>query len=115
LFELAPDAYYLNDLEGYFIDGNKAAEELIGYRREELIGKNFLELDLLPPEQLAKAAELLQKNIEGQTTGPNELILNRKDGSQVLLEISTTMTQMKGQSVVLGIGHDRAQAGGGEA
>lgn len=28
LFEFAPDAYYLNDLKGRFIDGNKAAEEI---------------------------------------------------------------------------------------
>ncbi len=109
LFAFAPDAYYLNDLEGCFIDGNKAAEELLGYRREELIGKNFLELNLLPPEQLVVAAELLQKNIEGQPTGPNELILNRKDGSQILVEISTLITQMKGQSVVLGIARDTTE------
>ena len=109
LFEFAPDAYYLNDLAGCFVEGNKAAEELIGYRREELIGKSFLELGLLPPEQLPKAAELLQKNIEGQTTGPNELILNRKDGSQILVEISTVMTQMQGQSVVLGIARDMTE------
>ena len=106
LFEFAPDAYYLNDLEGYFVDGNKAAEELLGYRREELIGKNFLELNLLPPEQLAVAAELLQKNIGGQATGPNGLILNRKDGRQILVEISTLMTEIKGQPVVLGIARD---------
>ncbi|MGB3480130.1 MAG: response regulator, partial [bacterium] len=31
LFEFAPDAYYLNDLKGSFVDGNKAAEELTGY------------------------------------------------------------------------------------
>ncbi len=30
LFEFAPDAYYLSDLKGTFIDGNKAAEDLMG-------------------------------------------------------------------------------------
>ncbi len=44
LFESAPDAYYLTDLKGTIIDGNKAAEELLGYKREELIGKNFIVL-----------------------------------------------------------------------
>ena len=29
LFEFAPDAYYLNDLKGNFIDGNNAAEKMI--------------------------------------------------------------------------------------
>ena len=109
LFEFAPDAYYLSDLKGYFIDGNKAAEELIGYKKEELIGKNFLELNLLAPAQLPKAVELLQKHIEGQTAGPHEFMLNRKGGSQVPVEISTLMTQMKGQSVIIGIARDMTE------
>ena len=55
LFEFAPDAFYLNDLQGTLIDGNRTAEELLGYKREELIGKNFPELNLLSPDQLPKA------------------------------------------------------------
>ncbi len=45
LFEYAPDAYYVNDLKGNFIDGNLAAERIIGLKREELIGKNILKID----------------------------------------------------------------------
>jgi PAS domain S-box-containing protein len=47
LFEYAPDAYYLNDAEGTLVDGNRAAEELTGYGREELRGQSFLTLDLI--------------------------------------------------------------------
>jgi len=32
IFEYAPDAYYLNDTKGVFVDGNRAAEEVIGYK-----------------------------------------------------------------------------------
>jgi PAS domain-containing protein len=62
LFERAPDAYYLSDLKGTFIDGNREAERRLGYKREELIGKNFLNLDLLAPGQMSKAAALLAQN-----------------------------------------------------
>lgn len=41
LFESAPDAYYLSSITGTFIDGNKAAEDLLGYKKEELVGKIF--------------------------------------------------------------------------
>ena len=73
MFEFAPDAYYLNDLDARFIDGNKQAERLIGYGRAELIGKSFLELDLLSPEQLPKAAAALAENALSQSTGRMDL------------------------------------------
>lgn len=106
LFEYAPDAYYLNDLKGEFIDGNRAAEELTGYKREELIGGSFLKLNILPRAEILKAAALLARNMLGQPTGPDEFILNRKDGSQVSVEIRTFPTKIKGKTVVLGIARD---------
>jgi PAS domain S-box-containing protein len=102
LFEYAPDGYYLNDLKGEFIDGNKSAEELTGYRRDELIGENFLELKLLSPKEIPKAASLLAKNALGKPTGPDEFTLNQKGGTQVAVEIRTFPVKIKGQTLVLG-------------
>jgi len=106
MFEYAPDAYYLSDLKGYFIDGNKAAENLVGYKKEEVIGKSFLNLDLLSAKELLKASKLLAKNLQGKGTGPDEFTLNRKDGSQVSVEIRTYPVKIKGKTVVLGIARD---------
>jgi PAS domain S-box-containing protein len=106
LFEYAPDAYYLNDLKGTLIDGNKAAEKTTGFKKEELIGKSFLSLKLLPPEQIPKAAALLLKNALGQPTGPDEFTLNRKDGNQVTVEIRTYPVKIRDKFLVLGIARD---------
>ena len=106
LFEFAPDAYYLNDLKGKFIDGNKAAEEITGYKREELIGMSFLKSKLISLKQIPKAAALLVKNALGQSTGPDEFILNRKDGTQVPVEIRSFPVKIKDQALVLAIARD---------
>jgi len=106
LFLYAPDAYYLNDLKGTFIDGNKAAERITGYSKTELIGKSFLKLSLLPRSQIPKAAKLLAMNALGKPTGPDELILHRKDGTKVPVEIRTYPAKIKGKTVVLGIARD---------
>ncbi len=114
LFEYAPDAYYLNDLKGVFIDGNVAAEKMIGYKREELIGKEFLKLKLLPLKQIPKATKNLTKNAFGRPSGPEDFTLIRKDGSRVETEIRTYPVKIKGKSFVLGIARDitlRKQAG----
>ena len=106
LYENAPDAFYLNDLRGHFIDGNKAAEEMTGYQKDELIGKSFLQLGILPKKHVPKAAKLLALNALGRSTGPDELALNRKDGSQIMVEIRTVPTKIGGKAVVLGIARD---------
>ena len=54
LFDYTPDAYYLIDLKGNFVDGNLVAERLTGYKRKELIGKNFLKLKFLIHPQFSK-------------------------------------------------------------
>jgi len=106
LFEFAPDGIYLSDLEGNFIDGNRAAQEIVGYNKEELIGSSFLTLDLLPPGQLEKAIELLNENLNGRATGPDEVILKRKDGTQVAVEIMTLPVTINNQKAILGIARD---------
>lgn len=106
LFECAPDAYYLNDLAGNIVDGNQAAEKLLGYKKEELIGKNLLKVHLLPIKEVVKAASLLLKNTMGKSTGPDEFNLKRKDGSLVPVEISTHPVKIDGKTMVLGIARD---------
>ncbi|GAG73484.1 unnamed protein product [marine sediment metagenome] len=106
LFDYAPDAYYISDLKGKFIDGNKAAERVIGYKKEELIGKSFLKLKLLSISDISKAAKALAKNIIGQPTGPDEFVLNRKDNSRAIAEIATYPVKIKGKTLVLGIARD---------
>jgi PAS domain S-box-containing protein len=104
--ENAPDGVYLSDLEGNFLYGNRKCEEIIGYRREELIGKNFLELNLLSENSLNKAVRLLQANMEGKSTGPDEIELIIKGGRCIPVEINTTVVQRMGQRIVLSFVRD---------
>src|SRR6056297_3797037 len=61
LFDHAPDGYYINDLEGNFIDGNKAVQKITGYQKEELVGKNFFQLDILPSYEISKVQQALAR------------------------------------------------------
>jgi PAS domain S-box-containing protein len=106
LFEFAPDAYYLSDLKGKFLDGNIAAEELTGYSRDELIGSSFLEITVLEKRDIPRAAKLLARNILGHSTGPDVFELIRKDGDRVTVEITTHPVRIGGQTLVLGIARD---------
>lgn len=106
IFENAPDAIYLNDSEGRFVDGNKKAEEIIGYQREELIGKKFSDVALLRKRDIPKALKNLALNKLGKATGPSEFELIRKDGSNIKLEISNFPFNLNGEQMALGIARD---------
>ena len=106
LFENAPDAMYVNDLSGVIADGNRAAEDLLGYKREELIGENVLKAGLIPIEQTLKAANNISLSAQGKPTGPDEFTLIRKDGTCVETEISTHPVKIDGQTLALGIVRD---------
>ena len=106
IFDFAPDGIYLNDLNGNFIDGNRMTERLTGYSKGELVGKNLLTAGLLPAGQVPKAAGLLAKNLAGKPSGPDELILRRKDGTLVTVEISTFPVQAKEKTLVIGVVRD---------
>jgi PAS domain S-box-containing protein len=106
LFESAPDAYYLLDMEGTLLDGNKKAEELSCYKRKELIGNNFFKANLLSKRELSKAIKSLSKSIKGKPTGPEEYVLRRKNGSKTPVEISTFPVKIKDQAIILSIARD---------
>lgn len=68
-----------------FIVFNRAGEDLLGYDRKELLGKN--NLDLFPPEQapnfMAKDREVLD-GAAGMLDIPEETILTAKKGTRLL-------------------------------
>src|SRR5690242_8192745 len=87
VIELAPDAFFQADLDGRFTDVNQAACRLLGYERDELIGKTIF--DIIPAEDAdrlrAVRADLL---LPGQVNTA-EWTQQRKDGTFVPVEVSS--------------------------
>lgn len=106
LFESAPDAIYVTDLEGRFVDGNKAAEELVGFSKAELIGKSLEESGLLSADDLRKAAANVQRVASGRPSGPTEYAVRKKSGSVIAVEVRTFPVTIAGRTLSLGIARD---------
>lgn len=101
LFDNAPDAFFWYDLRGVLVEGNRAATELVGYRREELVGNSILELGILAPHDVVRAAEVIAGAVRGEVASPREWLFHRKDGSRVWVEIRSFPATMAGQPVIL--------------
>src|SRR5262245_1067318 len=89
LIGLAPDAFFLADLNARFTDVNQAACGMLGYERSELIGKTIF--DIIPAEDTSRLkavrAELL---IPGKVEN-GQWTLIRKDGTFMPVEVSANI------------------------
>lgn len=92
VFEVESDALFLVSLStGKFIDANRAASEIYGYRREELIGMGYTEVSAEP--------ELTRLVVEGGKTYVPLRWHRRKDGTVFPVEISGSYFDFHGDRV----------------
>ncbi len=63
LWENAPVAYHLIDTNGVIKDVNKTELKMLGYQKDEMVGKQIF--DFVLPEQKNKARERFKKKIKG--------------------------------------------------
>ncbi|MFC1811772.1 HD domain-containing phosphohydrolase [Thermodesulfobacteriota bacterium] len=61
LFEDSRDAIYISDAEGKFLDVNPFTLDVFGYTREEMIGKDVLEIYVSPDDYEKFQREIAQK------------------------------------------------------
>ena len=99
MFDNAQDAIYVHDLNGTYLSGNRAAEKLLGYSRDEVIGKNFSEF--VAPEYVERIRANLNKKLEGKGLTAYEIEVRTKDGRSVPVEVSTRLIYEKGTAVAV--------------
>lgn len=105
LFENAKDAMYVHDLDGTYIRINRAAEELSGYSREEIVGHNFTEFIGKEHIKLVRRSFCAKLVKVGETSYEVDVIA--KDGRRVPVEVSSRAIYENGRLVgVQGIAHD---------
>jgi Amt family ammonium transporter len=85
LFENSPLAIVLVDIEGNIVEVNKGFEELFGYSRDEVQGRDN-RLFIVPEEQLSEVNNVRQRVLEGEII-QRETIRKTKSGSLVPVNI----------------------------
>lgn len=82
LFESSPIPIALTNLKGVILDCNKASENQFGYFKEELVGKNYLDLRIYSPNLIPIFKNRLSQLVEGKPIKPIEVEISKKDGSK---------------------------------
>ncbi len=86
LFESAPDGIFMATQDGRYTDVNAAGCRLLGYAREELVGRSITEF--VSPDAHPRQSTLARHILEGGAE-VSEWELRRKDGTFVPVELSS--------------------------
>jgi len=85
LLEHASEGIFVADLEGRYTEVNPAGCRMLGYSREQLIGRTIM--DLLPAEEVPRLARV-KEELLGQGVHVGEWSLRRADQSFLPVEVS---------------------------
>ena len=99
LSEVANEAIFFTE-KGNIVECNEAASKILGYDRDEIIGKFGTVFSA--PETL----DVLRNNMMSGYDKPYEATVVRKDGSRIPVEIEGKMYRYKGQDVRVAIVRD---------
>ncbi|GAH02683.1 unnamed protein product, partial [marine sediment metagenome] len=80
LFNNAPFAIVLFNIDGYILDCNKSTTLITGYKKKELIGNNFKDLNFYVDNGASNLEERQDKIETGKIPIAREILLYRKDG-----------------------------------
>ena len=103
IFDSVKDAILIETPEGRILDVNRAACEMLGYTREELLAMDVA--GIVPPEIAAR----LPRTIQRKTTEKGVYVESenlRKDGVRIPVEVSSTLIELGGEKRVISILRD---------
>jgi PAS domain S-box-containing protein len=108
LFNLLPDPVVIVDGYGKFLAVNDKVEEMTGFKRRELLGKNFLETKVVTEKSKKVLVKNLAKRMMGMHIAPYEVEVLTKDGKKLTAEVNAVKIEYDGKPADLVVFHDIA-------
>ncbi|MEM2568061.1 MAG: PAS domain-containing protein [Candidatus Bathyarchaeia archaeon] len=93
IFEYAKDGFIYLDQYGKILDVNRKTSEVLGCRKEEIIGKHFTELHAVPNDELQKVIAAFSDALEGKISSANFTVVG-SDGKVRQLESSASVIRV---------------------
>ncbi len=106
LFKILPLSLILISREGIYVDCNTGTEKLFGYKREDLIGKDFRRLPIIPTNNVPLFEERLEFLFKGEILEPAVFEALRKNGESLWVNSHASLVKIRNKNLALIIGQD---------
>jgi len=100
MVELSPDGIYMSDMKGMITSCNEAATRILGYSKDELIGKHFTKLGTLRTSDTPKYLKILSAVLSGKVIEPQEVFFYHKNGTNHVVDIRTILLRLDGKKAI---------------
>jgi len=100
IFELSPEAIVLLDKKGIILDANSRVYDWLGYKPEEIIGSNIVELPFFSKEAKAKVKKKFSERMLGKKLPPYELSFTTKLGDKRIGMVYGNLIKDKEQKII---------------
>ncbi len=91
LFEKANDGLIFVDLSGRIVDVNQKAAEIAEKRKEDILGKSFLDFGLVSSEDMLVLVERFRDEADGKPIESFEFEIESRKSEKKFIEISSTV------------------------
>jgi PAS domain S-box-containing protein len=99
LFQTAIDPIVVLDKEGKFIDVNEQVTKILGYDKDDLIGKKFDEAEILTDESVTITIDNFLKRMNGENVPTYEVKAVSRNGEIIPAEINANALYENGEIV----------------
>jgi PAS domain S-box-containing protein len=106
LFDLMADPVAVVDGRGKILEVTRKVEEITGFKREELVGKNLLKVEMFGAKTKAVMIKSLAKRMMGMHVEPYEVEVLKKDGGKLMFEINAAKIDYEGKPADLVVFRD---------
>ncbi len=103
-FQAVPSVLVIASLaDGRYLAVNEAFEQVIGYRRDEVLGRSSLDFNIWNPEDRARVVRMLAR---GEKVRNLEIVFRNKSGAEVIALYSAEAIDIGGERCLLSLAND---------
>lgn len=97
LFNFVADPVVIVNGKGKLLEVTDRVQEITGFKKEDLVGKNFMKINLLTAKSKAIAIKNLAKRMMGMKIVPYEVEVLTKEGKKMPYEINAARIDYRGK------------------